>query len=77
MIRMLLAALAMIAVPFIIYFLYELARGGPDGAGARNPRDWERDSVLNLGFVGLFLATLVIISVVTTGGGKGVWRKTD
>ena len=70
MIRMLLAALALIAVPFVIYFLYDLARSGPDGRGARNPRDWERDSVLNLGFVGLFLATLVIISVISTGGGS-------
>ena len=70
MIRMLLAALAMIAVPFVIYFFYDLARRGPDGNGARNPKDWERDSVLNLGFVGLFLAAVAIIGVVATGGGS-------
>jgi len=67
MIRILLAALAMIAVPFVIYFLYDLARSG---SGARNPKDWERDSVLNLGLVGLFLAALAIFGVVATGGGS-------
>ena len=70
MIRILLAALAMIAVPFVIYFLYDLVRGGPEGSGARNPKDWERESVLNLGLVGLFLAALAIVGVVATGGGS-------
>jgi len=41
MIRILLAVLAVIAVPFVIYFLYDLARRGPDGTGVRNPKDWE------------------------------------
>ncbi len=70
MIRILIAALAMIAVPFVIYFLFDLARGGPQGEGARNPKDWERESVLNLGLVGLFLAALAIVGVVATGGGS-------
>ena len=70
MIRILLAVLAMVAVPFLIYFLHDLVRGGPDGKGVRNPKDWERDSVLSIGFVGLFLATLTVIAVVTTGGGS-------
>ena len=70
MIRILIAMLAMIAVPFVIYFIYDLARGGQDGTGARNPADWERDSVLNLGFVGLFLAFLAVLALVSTGSGQ-------
>ena len=70
MIRILLAILAMLAVPFVIYFLYDLLRGGRDGTGAQNPRDWERDSVINLGFVGLFPSFLVVIALITTGSGS-------
>jgi len=70
MIRMLILMLALLAVPFVVYFLYDIARRGPDGQGPRNPRDWERDSVLNLGFVGLFLAAVAIAFVLVTGGGS-------
>jgi len=70
MIRILLAVLAVIAVPFVIYFLYDLARRGPDGTGVRNPKDWEQASVLNLGFAGLFLSTALVIWLVATGSGS-------
>ena len=70
MIRIILVSLALLAVPFVIYFLYELARGGPDGTGARRPKDWERDSVLNLGFVGLFLVFAGIVTVLVLGSGS-------
>jgi len=70
MIRIILVSLALLAVPFVVYFLFELARGGPDGTGARKPKDWERDSVLNLGFVGLFLAFAGIVTVLVIGSGS-------
>ncbi len=69
MIRILIVSLALLAVPFLVYFIYEIARAGPDGKGARSPRDWERDSMLNLGFAGLFLVFIGIVTVVATGGG--------
>ena len=70
MIRIILVSLALLAVPFIVYFIYDLARSGPDGRGARNPKDWERDSVLNLGFAGLFLGFVGVVAIVATGGGS-------
>jgi len=70
MIRIILVSLALLAVPFVVYFIYDLARSGPDGTGARNPRDWERDSVLNLGFIGLFLGFVGVVLIVATGGGS-------
>lgn len=70
MIRILLVTLALAAVPFLIYLIYDIARRGPDGLGARNPKDWEKDSVLNMGFAGLLLAVLGLIGVLAFGGGS-------
>jgi len=70
MIRIILVSLALLAVPFLVYLLYEIARAGPDGKGARNPKDWERDSVLNLAFAGLFLVFVGVVAIVATGGGS-------
>ena len=70
MIRILIVSLALLAVPFVVYFIYEIARAGPDGKGARNPKDWERDSVLNLGLAGLFLIFVGVVAVVATGDGS-------
>ena len=36
--------------------------------GARHPKDWEKDSVLNLGFAGLFLAVIGIVGILAFGG---------
>lgn len=69
MIRMVLILIALMAVPFAIYFFYLLARSGPSGDGtAAKPWDWQRDSVINLGFIGLFLATVGLIAVLFMGG---------
>lgn len=70
MIRIVLLTLALMAVPFLVYGLYEIIRSGPDGTGARSPRDWERDSMLNLGFVGLALGVAGIVFVLATSGGS-------
>jgi len=71
MIRILLVTLALAVVPFLIYLFYDIARRGPDGRGARSPKDWEKDSVLNLGFAGLFLAVLGLVGVLAFGGESG------
>lgn len=69
MIRMVVVTLLLMAVPFVVYFLYDLARRGPDGMGARAPKDWEKDSVLNLGFAGLALGTIGLVWILVVGQG--------
>jgi hypothetical protein len=70
MIRVVLVSLAMLAVPFIVYAIFEIVRQGPDGKGPRSPRDWERDSVLNLGFVGLALMVGALVYLIATDEGS-------
>lgn len=70
MIRLVLVSLAMMAVPFIVYGIFEIVRSGPDGQGPRSPRDWERGSVLNLGFAGLALMVAALVFLIATDGGS-------
>ena len=70
MIRIVLVIIALLAVPFVVYFLYDLARRGPDGRGAPSPKDWEEDRILNLGLAGLALAVVGMVAVLAFGGGS-------
>jgi hypothetical protein len=67
---MVLVILALLAVPFVVYFLYDLARRGPDGRGTPSPKDWEQDHVVNLGLAGLALAVVGMVVLLMFSGGS-------
>lgn len=63
MVRILLATLFLMAIPFVVYAIYETLRRGPDGLGARRPAAWESETVTRLGLGGCALAIVGFLAL--------------